>query len=98
MTTVDDVVRNLMNYFVAIGAVAGRTFSIRDFNTQVMMNAYAPADRDCLRDALAALVEAGIVEPSSPVDYWLTAKGIKEVRAMRRARAEAGRTRQVVAG
>jgi hypothetical protein len=87
MTTTDEVVRNLMNYFAAIGSVTGRTFSIRDFNTQVMMNAYSPEERECLTHALAALAEADIVRPESPIDYRLTAKGLAEVRAMRRARA-----------
>jgi hypothetical protein len=87
MTTIDDVVRNLMNYFAAIGAVTGRTFSIRDFDTHVMMNTYAPQDRECLAHALAALAEADIVRPASPTDYCLTAKGLGEVRAMRQVRA-----------
>lgn len=85
--TTDDVVRNLMHYFAAIGSVTGRTFTIRDFDTHVMMNVYAPEDRECLRHALAALAEADIVCPESPTDYRLTAKGLSEVRAMRRARS-----------
>lgn len=86
-TTTDDVVRNLMNYFAAIGSVTGRTFTIRDFDTHVMMNAYTPEERQCLASALAALAEADIVRPESSTDYCLTAKGLGEVRAMRRARA-----------
>jgi hypothetical protein len=86
MTTIDDVVRDLMNYFAAIGAVPDRTFSIRDFHTHVMMNAYTPQDRECLAHALAALAEADIVRPESPTDYRLTAKGLDEVRALRQVR------------
>jgi hypothetical protein len=87
MTTIDDVVRNLMNYFAAIGAVPDRTYSIRDFHTHVMMNAYTPQDRECLSRALEALTEADIVQAASPTDYRLTAKGLGEVRAMRQVRA-----------
>ena len=84
MLTIDHVVRDLMNYFAAIGAAAGRTFSMRDFNTQVMMNAYAPEDRDRLQGALASLCDAGIVEAASPTEYLLTAKGLIHVRTLRR--------------
>jgi hypothetical protein len=85
MTTIDGVVRDLMNYFAAIGAT-GRTFSIRDFDTHVMMNVYAPQERECLALALAALAEAGVVSPASPTEYCLTAKGLRDVRAMRAMR------------
>jgi len=86
MITIDHVVRDLMNYFAAIGAAAGRTFSVRDFHTQVMMNAYAPEDRDCLQGALASLCDSGIVEATSPTDYLLTAKGLTRVRELRQSR------------
>jgi hypothetical protein len=86
MITIDHVVRDLMNYFAAIGAAAGRTFSMRDFDTHVMMNAYAPEDRDCLQGALASLSESGIVEAASPTEYLLTAKGLTQVRALRQSR------------
>ena len=85
MITIDKVERDLMDYFAAIGA-AHRTYSIRDFHTQVMMNAYASEERDCLALALARLAEAGIVQPASPTDYKLTEKGLSGVRAMRRSR------------
>lgn len=83
MITIDKVERDLMNYFAAIGA-AHRTYSISDFHAQVMMNAYAPEERDCL--ALARLADAGIVQPASPTGYQLTEKGLSGVRAMRRSR------------
>jgi len=83
MITVDKVVRDLMDYFAAIGADAYRTFSIRDFNNHVMMNAYAPADRACLGLALESLARGGIVKPASATDYTLTPKGVTDVRAMR---------------
>jgi hypothetical protein len=87
MTTIDSVVRDLMNYFAGVGAAGDRTFSIRDFDTHVMMNAYAPQDRECLGLALAALSEAGIVSPASPTEYCLTAKGLRDLRMMRDARS-----------
>lgn len=86
MTTVDEVVCDLMNYFAAIGANAHRTFSIRDFHTHVMMNAYAPQERECLGLALARLAEEGIVKPASATDYLLTRKGLNGLLAMRRSR------------
>lgn len=86
MITTDDVVRNLMNYFAAIEADTHRTYSIRDFHAQVMMNAYAPEERDCLRLALGRLAESGMVQPASPTDYMLTEKGVAGVRALRRSR------------
>ena len=84
--TATDVERALMNYFAAIGAAAGRTFSIREFDTQVMMNAYAPEDRACLALALAALAGAGVVLAASPTDYQLTPEGLRQVRAIRHSR------------
>lgn len=84
--TVDDVVRDLMNYFAAIGAASGRTFSIRDFHSQVMMNAYAPQDRDCLDPALASLCDAGVLERASATEYVLTPTGLARVKALRASR------------
>ena len=81
-----DVVSNLMNYFAALGASAGRTFTLRDFNTQVMMNAYTPEERDCLRGALTALADSGVVHATSDTEYLLTPKGLAEVRALRQSR------------
>jgi hypothetical protein len=83
MMTTDDVVRDLMNYFAAIGANAHRTFSIRDFNTQVMMNTFEPEERACLHLALAKLVEDEVVQPVSATDYLLTDKGFNAARAIR---------------
>jgi hypothetical protein len=81
-----DVLSNLMNYFAAPGSNAGHTFTMRDFNTHVMMNAYSPEDRDCLHLALASLAESGVVHATSPTEYLLTPKGLAEVRALRQAR------------
>lgn len=81
-----DVLSNLMNYFAAMGSAAGRTFTLRDFNTQVMMNAYAPQDRECLQSALASLGESGILHATSHTEWLLTPKGLAEVRALRQSR------------
>jgi hypothetical protein len=84
--TSHDVVRNLMNYFAALGAAAGRTFTVRDFNTHVMMNVYLPEERECLGVALASLAEDGVVQCTSSTDYLLTPKGLADVQALRQAR------------
>lgn len=82
----NDVRSNLMNYFAALGSAAGRTFTLRDFNTQVMMNAYSPQERDCLRSALAMLGESGVIHATSATEYLLTPKGLADVRALRQSR------------
>ena len=85
--TTTDVERRLMDFFAAMGAAPGHTFTIRDFNSQVMMNVYTPEDRACLGLALAALAEAGVVLATSPTDYCLTPEGLRRVRAIRYSRA-----------
>lgn len=89
MTRAKDVEHDLMHYFAAVGEPASRMFSIRDFNTHVMMNAYSPEDRAGLHLALAALAEAGIVVATSPTDYRLTPEGLRRVRALSQARRAA---------
>jgi len=75
----------LMHYFGSVGSTAGRTFAIRDFNAQVMMNAFAAQERDGLQPALEALIAAGILSRISATEYCLTAEGTRLVREKNRA-------------
>ena len=75
-----DIQHGLMHYFASVGSTAGRIFGIRDFNTQVMMDAYTAEERDRLQPALEALIAAGILCRVSPTDYSLTAEGVRLVR------------------
>ena len=77
MNTPSDIKQAVLSYLGGVGPTAGRIFGIRDFNAQVMMNAYAASDRDGLRPALDALVEAGILGRLSPTEYCVTARGTR---------------------
>jgi hypothetical protein len=76
--------QGLMLYLASVGSTAGRTFGIRDFNSQVMMNAYSALERDGLQPALAALVERGILRQVSTTDYCVTAEGVRLMQAGKR--------------
>jgi len=78
---------DLLNYFATIGAAPDRVFTISDFSSQVMMNAYLPRERARLGYALAELLDAGILRRSSATGYLLTAAGLAVVRAKRRERS-----------
>ena len=81
--------QDLMKYFAAIGGAPGRLFSLRDFNAQVMMNAYAPAERDSLEPALAELCAEDVLTRNSATDYFLSTHGLALVHGLRGAIAEA---------
>ena len=70
MTPTEKVQQRLMHYMRSFGGAPGRVFTLRDFNTQVMMNSFAPEDR-VLDTALAELVDAQVLERRSPTEYVL---------------------------
>ena len=70
MEPVEKVQQRLMHYMRSFGSVPGRVFTLRDFNTQVMMNSFAPEDR-VLDAALAGMVEGKVLERRSPTEYVL---------------------------
>jgi len=84
---IESVRLELLSYFATIGAEPERVYTIRDFNSQVMMNAYSPAERARLGQALAELLDAGILRQRSPTEYLLTAAGEAVVKAKRRERS-----------
>ncbi|MGZ5073660.1 MAG: hypothetical protein ACXWBL_11000 [Usitatibacter sp.] len=75
----------LMEYFAALGAAPHHLFSVRDFNTHVMMNAYDSKDRGALDLALTELVTDGILGQHSKTEYLLTPEGLSRVRSLRKA-------------
>ncbi len=83
MKTTNDIQQELVGYIAAV-APTRRDFTISDFNSQVMMNAYSAEDRDLLQPALAALLEAGILVATSPTAYSLTPLGVRQVGIMKR--------------
>jgi hypothetical protein len=85
MSPIQDTKRLLMEYFAALGAEPRHLFSVRDFNTHVMMNAYDSKDRGALDLALAELVAAGILGQHSSTEYLLTPEGLSRVRSLRSA-------------
>lgn len=86
MITAQEVERKLMDYFVAVGGDRARLFSVRDFDTQVMMNAFAPDDRAMLQQAISSLVAANILAPFTRTDWQLTPKGLEAIRAAKESR------------
>ena len=84
---IESVRLQLLDYFATIGAAPGRVFTIRDFNSQVMMNVYVPTERAALGYALTQLLDAGILRHSSATGYLLTAAGQSMIKAKRRERA-----------
>jgi hypothetical protein len=74
-----DIRQRLLHYLAAVGPTVGRIFGIRDFNAQVMMNAFSAQDRDGLQPALDGLVAEGILSRVSTTDYCLTASGTRLV-------------------
>jgi hypothetical protein len=84
---IERVKLELVDYFATIGAAPGCIFTIRDFNSQVMMNVYSPEERAALGYALAQLVDAGILRLASATSYLLTAEGLAMVKAKRRERS-----------
>jgi hypothetical protein len=88
----ENLTRNLMNYFVALGARQGHVFTLRDINLQVMMNVFAPGERELLDVALAGLVADGDLRRASEPGYVLTDQGLNRVKLLRSdvARGKAG--------
>ena len=82
----ENLTRNLMNYFVALGPLRGHVFTLRDINLQVMMNVFAPKERAMLDVVLARLVAEGDLSPVSEPGYVLTDQGLDRVRLLTRAR------------
>ena len=79
----DNLTRNLTNYFVALGAQQGHVFTLRDINLQVMMNVFAPEERALLDVVLAGLVADGDLSRTPEPGYVLTEQGLNRVRNMR---------------
>ncbi len=80
--------QDLMKYFAALGAAPGHLFSVRDFNSQVMMNTFAPEARDCLDTALRELCAEGVVTKQSATEYLLTPEGLALVHTLRGTREQ----------
>jgi hypothetical protein len=80
--------QDLMKYFAAVGAAPGHLFSVRDFNSQVMMNTFAPEARDSLEMALRELCTEGVIRKHSATEYLLTAEGLALVHTLRGAREQ----------
>jgi hypothetical protein len=74
MSSTEKVKQYVMQYLASVGN-AGTVFTLRDFNSQVMMNVYAAEERAVLEVALAELVDAGILERRAPTEYVLTQDG-----------------------
>ncbi len=79
----ENLTRNLMNYFVALGAQQGHVFTLRDINLQVMMNVFAPEERALLDVVLAGLVADGDLSRTFEPGYVLTEQGLDRVRTLR---------------
>jgi hypothetical protein len=95
MKTTHAVKQDLLEYFGAIGASPGHRFTIRDFNQQVMMNVFAPAERDALDLALQEFVDGGILQQISRTEFVLAPQGLSLVTELRRARLPSGRLKGV---
>lgn len=89
MLTIQEIERRLMDYFVAVGGDPAKVFGPRDFDSQVMMDAFTPEDRAGLALALGSLAHAGIVAPASPGEWQLTKSGLDRVKATRETRRDA---------
>jgi hypothetical protein len=85
MSMTEKLRQQLMHYFACVGRT-GRVYGPRDFNSQVMMNAFDPHDRAALDDALWEMVEAGVLQRSSPLEFTLTSAGLDQIRRLRRHR------------
>jgi len=70
----------LVHYLASVGSTEGRIFGIRDFNAQVMMNAFSEQERDGLLPALDTLVATGVLARVSATEFCLTAEGRRVVR------------------
>lgn len=81
MSAVETVTRQLMNYFACV-ARPGRVFGPRDFNSQVLTYAFDPQERATLGTALQQLVEAGVLQSTSPTEYTLTREGFASARLL----------------
>ena len=90
MSTAQEVERNLMNYFAAVDGQGKHSFSVRDFHSQVMMNAYTEMDRSFLQVALSSLIDGGVIALTTRNEYHLTKEGQRRVQAMRESRRPAG--------
>lgn len=84
MKTTHSVKQDLLDYFGALGAPPGHRFSIRDFNQHVMMNVFAPEERQGLDLALREFIEAQVLEQVSETEYVLAPQGLSLVSELRR--------------
>ena len=84
MTPLENVRHRLMKYMGSFAATPQRVFTVRDFNSQVMMHSFSPEDR-VLDEALADLVSSGVLEKQSPTEYTVTARGQQEIANLRSA-------------
>ena len=76
----ENLTRNLVNYFSAVGARRGHVFTMRDLNLQVMMNTFAPEERALLDVVLTSFVHDGSLRRLSETSYALTDEGLRRVR------------------
>jgi hypothetical protein len=90
MSAVEKITEQLMDYFACV-AHPGQVFGPRDFNSQVMMNAFDPEERARLGAALEELVRQGVLEASSPIEYTLTREGLATARRLRQGDRSAAR-------
>jgi hypothetical protein len=88
MTPTEKARKDLLSYFDAIGADVGRIFNVRDIDSQVMMNTFAPEARAGRDYAIADLIAEGILEQVKPTEYMLTAAGATFVKGFRARKEE----------
>ena len=67
---VEQLQQQILNYVRSFGKSPGRLFTLREFNSQVMMHRFSAEDR-VLDEALAGLVETGVLVKHSPTEYML---------------------------
>ena len=85
MSAIEKLKQKLMLYMGSFGPAPSRVFTLRDFNTQVMMDAFSPEDR-VLDEALAELANDGVVVRHSATEYMLTEEGYRACRGTEQAR------------
>ena len=85
MSTKQKIRQQLMEYFAFVGRQA-RVYGARDFNSHVMMNSYDPQERATLDDVVHDMLEEGVLQRTSPVEFMLTRAGLELARSLRQHR------------
>jgi hypothetical protein len=88
LTPTEKSKKDLLRYFDAIGADIGRIFNVRDIDSQVMMNTFAPEARAGRDYAIAELITEGILRQVTATQYMLTESGAKFVKGFRARKEE----------